>query len=487
MAAAIADKLHNFQNGVDADFAVDTIVTSLADPHNPRHCAQLLCGCMISLFNSMSGRHNQAILRVNRPEVYDACIRFITVPRSNEEENRLEDEMNVCKCDVSDGRFKLLHDISAKVNARTYRDLGLAFARQVGNVLESTRLERKFHKVEKNQQRAAREGTVLPWPRSPQDLLPYGVGDSIATLAAWIELAEPNSTYLGLLGNIIDLFKKEVVPTILASSTLPGRIVSIAQSSLQLLTQVYPHEIDLAVGRMMQVAVCYEMLWLYFDQDESRALYAKAVERLGYSSPDQNPMHTCHLAIFLLSALVYFVPPGSQMADDIERMIDVFVDMGVKWHYCMNLPYDVEKYGPTIVDVARRRRELDKNPIMMAYENFVELSLGDRCWSPGCRQTFAGAGRAFAACSGCRRITYCSKECLARAWRHEDAPHRAVCKQIKYIVDVTHLELKPRRMPGAIPFETICVAREVDEGALADFNSHMAKLRKLMSLVPLQS
>ena len=80
-------------------------------------------------------------------------------------------------------------------------------------------------------------------------------------------------------------------------------------------------------------------------------------------------------------------------------------------------------------------------------------------------------------------MVYCSKECQARAWKHEGVPHRAVCKKIKYIVDTTNLVPKPDA-EGATPFETTCTYRNVDDGPLWDFGSHMVKLQKYMSLAP---
>ena len=87
----------------------------------------------------------------------------------------------------------------------------------------------------------------------------------------------------------------------------------------------------------------------------------------------------------------------------------------------------------------------------------------------------------FATCPECKRVTYCSNECLSQAWKHEDVPHRAVCKKIKYIADATDLDPKPR-VEGAAPFQAVCRLRKVESAALEDFSKHVAKLEEYMSL-----
>ena len=403
-----------------------------------------------------------------------------------EENNRLQEEMSVCKCNISDQLVKKIHDDAARLGTRTYKDIGLFLARMVCNALQPARDKGKIHKVEKNQQRAAREGKTVPWPRSPRDVLPYGVDDSIGALAVWIEFGFTHIAYLSLFTSIVDLFKKEAVPAILASPTLPGKFVSIAESPFKLLAHPGRAPGDWLPEIMAEiklVAGFCDMLGTYFDKDESRVLHEKVIEQSGYNDPERSLLHICRIGAFILPRLAEPVPPRSQVAADIQQCIELFTSMGGIWHGYMDLPYDVEKYGPTIVALARRRSEIEKYPVFMAYQGFIHLSCWERCWSPGCRQTFAGAGRAFAACSECRRVTYCSKECLARAWRHEDAPHRAVCKKIKYIVDATDLDPKPS-MPGARQFQTVCEVRKVDQGPLVEFGSHMVKLRELMSLAP---
>jgi hypothetical protein len=59
-------------------------------------------------------------------------------------------------------------------------------------------------------------------------------------------------------------------------------------------------------------------------------------------------------------------------------------------------------------------------------------SEGQCCGLPDCIQTFLDTD-SFRLCSGCRRVTYCSRRCQMKAWRHPAVPHREVCGKIHQV------------------------------------------------------
>jgi hypothetical protein len=65
--------------------------------------------------------------------------------------------------------------------------------------------------------------------------------------------------------------------------------------------------------------------------------------------------------------------------------------------------------------------------------NAIEYSSeGQCCGLPDCMQTFLDTDP-FRLCSGCRRVTYCSRRCQIRAWTHPAVPHREVCGTIHHV------------------------------------------------------
>ncbi|GJE98870.1 zinc finger MYND domain-containing protein [Phanerochaete sordida] len=474
-------------SSIGSDFVVNLFQSSLADPHEPQHCASCLIGCIIVLFHPSVGMQNYEALRVEHPAFLDACARFITVPRSDEENDRLQAQMSVCSCDLSDERVAQMHQKASKSADCSYKHLGWMLACQVHNVLQPVRDEGNLHKVERNQQRAERRGKSVPWPRSPRDVLPYGAEASIAALAVWIEFSVPNSIWLGLFASIIELFKKEVVLPIISSPTLPGKFVGIAEIPFFMLrgdipSTAGPEEI---VRQMKRGAVLYKMLVNFFDKAECRILFERGNAQFASDSSDRNLLSVCRDALAILPILAEIVPPYSEAALDIQHCTQDYTLTGVGLISYLDLPADAAKYGAEIAAAADKLREMERNsPEYTAYVAFMRLWTAERCWAPGCRATFAGAGRAFPACAGCARVTYCSKACQASAWKHPDAPHRAVCKKAKYIAGATGLAPKPDG-EGLTLFQVTCVLRNVDRTILEEFSAHFEKLQQTVSFANL--
>ena len=403
MTPSIADRLRAPPNrSADPDFAVDTFQSSLADPHKPRHCAQCLIGCLLCLMEHSVALHNYTVLRVARPAFLDTGARFITVSRSDEENERLKDEMNACKCNISDVRMKQLHDIrpSADVPSEscTYFTLGRTIASLISTVLQLPIEEGKLNlnKTEKYQLRAVRRGKPVLWPRSLQDVLPCSVDASIAALAAWTELNFWDTVWVALFARIIVFFKKEAVPAILSSPTLPGAFVGVAEIPFLMLAGkvqlAYSREI--LVAQVTHSACLYEMLIEFFDRDECRILFDCANAQYLPGDPDRNFLSVCKDGIALMQTVAESVPEHSTTALDSQKCSKRFLVAGVVLHYNLNLPYDTKKYGPQIVERVQELRDVEStNPEYAAYRTFINLWFSERRWSPGCRETCAGAGR----------------------------------------------------------------------------------------------
>ncbi|GJE98871.1 zinc finger MYND domain-containing protein [Phanerochaete sordida] len=483
----MAGGIRPYPSGVDGGFVVDLFKSSLADPHDPKHCATGLIGCLLVLFHPSVGMHNYGALRTEHPDFLDACMRFITVPRSDEENEQLEERMAVCSCDLSHKDMSKMHAMARDATTGcSYSRFGWMVANQIHNILQPVRDDDNLHEVEKNRQRAERLGTSVPWPRAPRDILPYGTEASIAALAVWIEFSIADGIWLGLFATIIELFKKEVVIPILSSPTLPGKFVGIAEIPFFMLQGDLPSNggPDELARQIKRGAVLYKMLINFFDKDECRILFERANAQFAPDEPGRTWLSMCRDALAMLPAFAKAVPPHSAAALDIEHSIQDYTLAGVGLVTYLDLPADVATCGPTIAAAAAQHREMErKSPAYPAYVAFARLYGSARCWAPGCRATCAGEGRPFAACAGCARVTYCSKACQAAAWKHPDAPHRALCKKAKFIADAAGLGPKPEA-EGMSAFLVTCVIRRVDRALLEEFSELFEKLQKAVSYAP---
>lgn len=473
---------------VRGTFMVDTLVTAFADPHQPQGCAQ----CLIACIDNLLGAHfeyNMPVLRSKHPELYDAFVRFITVSRPDGELIRLEEAPGPCRCNLTDRRLRALHQYNT--GACTWPRLGGLMETYAMNAINTS--EGRLYKVEKRQQRAALQRKSAPWPQTPDDVLPYGIDASVHALAGWGDFVYGAPCHLGFLTSIISRFKKAAVPPILASPTIAGDIIRIARKPFLEIPRKRagpPEHRAFNLVRMVQdikcASFCFESLLNHFDKDELRALACLAVTQVG-DGPDVSFVYVCNLAVEVLPSFIEGCKDinMSNIAEDLERCLTNFRLVGSAFHIYLDLPLDSSKYSEYILcSVRGYREEKDTECVYLAaHDGLLMLWKHSRCWAPGCRATCVVAQRPFAACTGCSRVTYCSKECQVRAWRHPDVPHQAICRTIKYIVDTTHLPPTPM-LPHREAMKEIFVSNGVDWLALIQFRDHMDMLQKHTTLAP---
>ncbi|KAH9918019.1 uncharacterized protein B0H18DRAFT_1123290 [Fomitopsis serialis] len=135
------------------------------------------------------------------------------------------------------------------------------------------------------------------------------------------------------------------------------------------------------------------------------------------------------------------------------------------------IPYGLQQdkaaYHPGILHQHAVMLTSIEDPLSSAFDGFGWASRARHCCAPECGETFATAGRAFARCSGCSVLRYCSRPCQSRAWKHATVPHKDVCMKLRVLRERTHLpqdrELKRERDRQA--FVEACSA----DGELAMF------------------
>ncbi|KAJ7590747.1 hypothetical protein C8J56DRAFT_541199 [Mycena floridula] len=130
------------------------------------------------------------------------------------------------------------------------------------------------------------------------------------------------------------------------------------------------------------------------------------------------------------------------MANPIEMIEQPFLQMSSQIHSIFNLPHDEQRYGLKLVNQSSVLSS-DESRFWMAITSILIRMIPGDCFAPGCHETSINTGRRFSKCSGCLRVSYCSKECQTRAWSHESLPHKSVCKVVRKVVTVIELPDKP--------------------------------------------
>lgn len=479
---------------LDATRVINDFVASVVDPHQPLHCTTFLHGCLMALHWKESGPNNIEILRAQHHNLYDACMALLTVPRPDEEfeyvttetlhlRKDIQETFETCHCDTDDLFVRRVHGVSGEARADkdqpcSYSDLGQLLFVVVHNALQPARDE-SIHKVSRNAEKAARAGKPIMWPTKPQDLLPYGAEASVGALAVWVEIA-PFAVCLGMLGSMMEICKKQIVPYIVASETLPGKLVGITEIvwMVWMTQQQAPSRTRMTpikcLADLKSIALLCHMLADLCDKTELQRFAAGSLERL---------LGMGDVVLKWLPELQASIRPLSASAKhDLDYIKTSYATLCTIVHRYFDMPFNLKKYHPLIVGSSLQRMIQEEDPLAMSYEAFLRFANYQRCYAPACQETFASAGRKFSNCAGCRRVPYCGKSCQAQAWKHPTVPHKSICEKLRSLAESASLSSRPDPIDGPAFVET-CKAREVDEAIAADVAIHMKNLLKEMNTV----
>ncbi|KAJ7481569.1 hypothetical protein FB451DRAFT_131376 [Mycena latifolia] len=410
----------------------------------------------------------------------DRCIAFLTLERTLDELNDACEAWIGCDCDLSDVFIRKLHDLVPRANEEPNLDtLTRHIVSVVHAVLQPVKEKGGVHKVAHNAEKAAKQGKNVLWPTKPSDLLPYGPESSVRAMGYWIERS-PTPMWFGLLGSILEICKRSMIPTLVTSPYIPEKSVGMVEVpvivSLVLTDSPSNRRSNQAtpascLADMKRCAVFFLQLHCFCDRHELLKFFAGHEEFLFRA------MKTSLESVRNIARRIKPYTPDTDQ--DVAYIESVFIPLAATVHCHLELPFDSKAYLPVILAHSLTILKTEKDPSAMAFQTFYQLACYERCCAPGCAATFASLGRKFSLCAGCSRIPFCSKQCLATAWKYPNVTHKDVCKKIKALTLATALPAKPT--PGDIfAFRDKCKT-EMDEADVADVAMHMQRLFKEMS------
>ncbi|EIM86507.1 uncharacterized protein STEHIDRAFT_156813 [Stereum hirsutum FP-91666 SS1] len=463
----VTDEVHT---SVIAD-VVASFTSSLADPAHPTTCGKHINGCLISLKNYVGGAAIFTELRTNHHQFYATCMSFLSCPpnsdRVAEERQR---KLQTCNCNLADdelsqvlhtqgnGQFPDLMTVFSNICMFVHAALGVAKAE--GNV----------HKVEMNQRKALEKGLKAPlWPVEPLDLFPLGPDRTSQALEKWIR-RYPLPPLLGLLGSYLEITKQAFLPHFISSSFFPGFFVDAIKNDIyekwKQLKDVDGSYCAESLAYLKDAALVPRQLMNLCTEGQIAQLARKAEAQAGSIVELCGFVHEW-LPKLILSMIspeaistyrAVNIMNSETTQSDMRYIATIFLEFGALTH---------------------ARLEQEKDPKGTAFQTFMSFYHDQRCYAPGCEETYAEAGRKFASCSGCSRVPYCSKSCLAAAWKHPRIPHKAVCKLIRELADKSGIPAHPV-MENRDAFVKAIKGDEYNELVVA-VSRHFQVLRKELS------
>ena len=474
---------------LDPSRVVNDFVASLADPRQPLHCTKFLHGCLMALNRKELGLANLQILRTQHHEVYNACVALLTVPRPcgdfNDEtwglRKDIKEGFEKCRCDTKDTFVQQIHAVSDSTRRIKgvpcpCSELGYLLFVVINNALQPA----KDENIHNNAVKATQAGEQVLWPTKPHELFPYGAKESMEALILWLGIT-PEAISLGTIGCMLAICKQQILPYIVGSEILADKLADITeilrmawmtQQQVPESTKLTPTSCLVDLGR---IAFFCHILVDLCNETELKQFAGQSVENL---------LHMGDTVLKWLPELQKSLQSLSATeTHDIEYIRTYYIALCSRVHRYFDVPFDSTKFHPLIVSHSLQRLTQQGDPLMMAFEGFRRLADNQRCYAPGCSETFSSAGRRFHKCARCNLIPYCSKPCQTRAWKHPTVPHRSICKKLGSLVELTPLPSKLMDPMGGEAFVQTCKAKGIDEAIAADVAIHIKKIFKEMDTI----
>ncbi|KAK0432635.1 hypothetical protein EV421DRAFT_2000409 [Armillaria borealis] len=442
-----------FPNG--ASFTLDTLVNlfvdSLSDPIRPSHCALFYTSALTKLID-LPTMQVLTELRASRHDLLETCLIFLTTPRSQDEIRALQNTMETCSCPKDNPLSNGLHRYCPPLKQRRslfpeiIDDISIMLVSCIINHKEPTNVP-MLHNFRKRTLKEERRGKTPMWPITPDWAYMYQRLPSFTLLNCIIILA---GTTLSIMIFTMPSFAPELIEMMNKNVDSLEKINSVADRDSTILNAV------------------------------ENTAYLMTSEMIARGEGRRSRAYWQDHKEVLLQALsrVVSVTSGTHFHGDLVQRACLIHDI-------LYVPLDPAKYHPLIIEGSRAlcKEHEKENHFWMAYRLIRQVTVSDRCHSPGCLETFTNAGRKFQFCSGCLRVPYCSKKCQVRAWKLDKAPHKIICPLVREFSDQTRLPYKfsDKQLPLAPDVaEKMCQEKGVDEEKARAIHLYFRMLDTLM-------
>ncbi|EIN10213.1 hypothetical protein PUNSTDRAFT_132310 [Punctularia strigosozonata HHB-11173 SS5] len=396
-----------------------TIVSSLQDPDRPRHCARFYVACFDVLceydpFSSTRrwSRRHSALL--------DALMKYLSHPNVSIFE--LADR-EYCQCDLSKPLEQRMHRTGADPTLQRWEwpmsVVGYAIV--------------VFASASPSRLRSIQSSRHPTWPSSTAQLIPYGLQATLDSLIGKIDAYIP-SVCCAIHGITVAFGRPKMTRMLVDHVSLPMLLHNFL-SYWETSASRNPLNNYWTQARVIRdvANATHTTLRLMVDLFSSPPdALRRFVERSG--APHDN-------FVVLMSSLVHFGTRAKAIAPDnvgdspspterimyaqLDAVLSAYRSMGATLHSILELPvYHSERYHPSMQQPPIPPRWISLSSRLHAIQSQAEEN--PSCFGPQCEETETTAMRKFYLCGGCEHMTYCSKECQRRAWKHEREPHKCV-------------------------------------------------------------
>ncbi|EJD51402.1 hypothetical protein AURDEDRAFT_143169 [Auricularia subglabra TFB-10046 SS5] len=530
------------------------MLCTLEDPMEPLGCSRFILAFLHAIDSGPAPLLNQQVLRYNHPDVYTRFTRFLMRKRTIKQQKRTGDLLLKCNCygdkliTALIGRYSCdrldththaaddwvvcshhrepeyveirirakLEDFLQQLHVFANTIMGLAGSQpsleevmeQMGSATLAA-IQPLHEGVTKlyNWGKISQRNRRGMWPRSSEELLPYGVEESMFSLGRLSAQLNCCSA-MGIAGVIMDVIRGPAIKAFMDSPHFSGAFVSLMhevlenQKALLIMASGTP-SLDRsfiisarAVGLLRdikRVALVAHMLCV----PES--------DRIRFNEQAKAQSGICdglEIADRLVRSILNFrfiLHPDTPNLDAVklhkiaEDAYNSYAMLGGALHRRLRRPYDGAVYHPHILMSSQaslsqhEQSQAARSSTATTPEAYAALAMHTycavmdfteirRCWNQECGEMEMLAGHKFQRCACCKVVRYCSSACQRAAWD----THQAPCKLMRAKKAIKLMDLPvPKGMRFPTPGSLFKLCKEMgltreDLLAITDYFNQLA-------------
>ena len=175
----------------------DTLNKVLKTPNNSPHCGQYLLGQIEAGFYILKGEDPLGLKTAHA--LWKSILRFLFTPRSDDEVRQLLASLSRCTCSKADDDVAC-HELAAPIEKEMMKRIS-SEETPSSTALIVYLFSKVMHAVQKSKLKTVAKRTAETWPRSPEDLMPFGASKLVESLMRWAKFT-PDAIIYALAGDI---------------------------------------------------------------------------------------------------------------------------------------------------------------------------------------------------------------------------------------------------------------------------------------------
>ncbi|KAJ7662138.1 hypothetical protein DFH06DRAFT_1191626, partial [Mycena polygramma] len=366
------------------------------------------------------GKHCFRFLRTDLRACLDAMVRFVAVPRTEDELRRLETKLNDCRCDLVKYKvLQVIHDSDNELAHMNFKGMISSIFSVLGRVVLNGL---KVGHVVGVQSASSDDSTPKKWPANTAALFPAGADAAVMSFARLFRLTQTSA--------ILDYIR-----IVLPHS--PSLAMSISNSAL--FWEVAVEQLQVAVENFDPAVVEDDE-----DDDEDDKLFfeshqiirsftvflqvfvATVAECLRQNIASSPGLKSCGRKVHDLLVKFLVIAKASPNRDKLRSLC--FLVAGMTMCVLNAIPAH---------ERPRRRHPLLASSMLPytpkavaftdVYAVLSRLTSIAQCCNALCTETSESSAQRLRSCAKCRVMRYCSSACQKTAWKY----HKIVCADIE--------------------------------------------------------